>query len=437
MIYYADDYQDRIDQAIRLATSLGASAAKISLSHTEANGVGFENARLKQTSNSETLSYNIMVIVDGHRGAASGNQPEYLEELVRRAVTLAKVGAQSHFTTFPKPADRYRDIQTFDPAVLDYSQDRMIADCQNLIDYLRTLDPALVVGAGASKGVSESISMNSAGLVDKDRATAWHISADFEKTTGTDLLACGAGRSWGQLNDLYDLDYIKRKLATDLQRASREASIPDGKWPLILPPSFVLQFLAPAFMGISGRSVFRGTSPLRDKLGTQPFSEALSIEDNPFIDFCSDSANMDGAGLPTQRRMLVENGRLNLFLYDYDTAFMAGKEPTANDDCAPYNPLVRPGTVHSKELFRSVRRGLYIKRLLGFGQSNFANGDFSANVELGFAVEDGEITGRLKNVMIAGNVFEMLAQPLVVSSNISPSLLQPYLLLPEVTVVSK
>ena len=83
-----------------------------------------------------------------------------------------------------------------------------------------------------------------------------------------------------------------------------------------------------------------------------------------------------------------------------------------------------------------MKRGLFIKQLLGFGQGNLANGDFSANVALGFVIENGEIVGRLKNAMVAGNIFDLLMGDVRISSDVDAQLRQPYLLVPNVSVVS-
>jgi PmbA protein len=49
-----------------------------------------------------------------------------------------------------------------------------------------------------------------------------------------------------------------------------------------------------------------------------------------------------------------------------------------------------------------------VQDYLGLGQGNPINGEFSANVFLGYKIEDGEIVGRVKDVMLAGNVYDAL-----------------------------
>ena len=42
------------------------------------------------------------------------------------------------------------------------------------------------------------------------------------------------------------------------------------------------------------------------------------------------------------------------------------------------------------------------------GQSNILGGDFNANVLLGYRIDGGKVTGRVKNTVISGNVYTAL-----------------------------
>jgi PmbA protein len=130
----------------------------------------------------------------------------------------------------------------------------------------------------------------------------------------------------------------------------------------------------------------------------------------------------------------VENGVVGMFLYDLDSAGLAGATPTGHAGCSPYHAVVSPGEILSEELLAGIQDGLYIKSLLGFGQSNIANGDFSGNVALGFRIRGGKIVGRVKNTMISGNLFQLLKRDLVLSSDVDPVSLMPSAILNGVNV---
>ena len=61
-------------------------------------------------------------------------------------------------------------------------------------------------------------------------------------------------------------------------------------------------------------------------------------------------------------------------------------------------------------MIAGTEEGLLVHHVMGLGQSNIVNGDFSVNVSLGYKIENGEIVGRVKDVMLAGNVYDALHQ---------------------------
>ena len=132
----------------------------------------------------------------------------------------------------------------------------------------------------------------------------------------------------------------------------------------------------------------------------------------------------------------MEKGVLKRFLYDLDSAGLAGVEPTGNAGCSPYWPVVMPGGRTSAELLAEIDDGLYVVHMIGFGQSNIINGDFSTNIGLGYRIRNGEIVGRVKDTMIAGNLFELFAGNVRFSSDVNYTGQYPHAVLEEVTVSS-
>ncbi len=426
-----------MERALELGKANGASAMRITAHQGESQSIGFQAGRLKNADGSDGMGYSIHVVKDGRSGAASGNMPDMLENMVERALALTQFGAVSHFTEYPAPADSYASPKLYSPSVKNLSQEKQLADCQELVDFLKSKEDGLDIEAGAKVHESQSLLMTSGGFVGETHSGGWSISAGFQRTAGTDMLFSGAWRSGIQLNDLYDLDYLKQEMAFDLEYGSRTATIADGAYPVYIPPAWLGSFLRPISMGISGRSVFKGTSPLGDQLGKACFASNLTIVDDPHTDFRGESSGYDGAGIPTIRRNLVENGVLQHFLYDWDTAHMASQAPTGHDGCAPHTMLVKPGDTDSRAMLRSIDKGIYIRQLLGFGQGNLGNGDFSCNIALGYVIEKGEVVGRLKNAMAAGNILELLKGDIRFSSDVDPQTRQPYAILSGVNIVSR
>jgi PmbA protein len=125
---------------------------------------------------------------------------------------------------------------------------------------------------------------------------------------------------------------------------------------------------------------------------------------------------------------------LERFLYDLDSAGLAGAEPTGNNGCTPHSPGILPGDRPSAGLLADIEDGLYLRDIIGFGQSNIVNGDFSGNIGLGYRIKNGEIIGRVKNTMIAGNLYEILKQNVLLSSDMEHEGRYPHVVIEGVSV---
>jgi len=186
--------------------------------------------------------------------------------------------------------------------------------------------------------------------------------------------------------------------------------------------------------------VLKGDSPLAGKLGQQIVSPAFSLTDDGTVDYALDSARYDGEGVPRRRNEVVKDGVLTCFLYDLDTAAKAGVESTGNGvGCGASNVLVAPGETSFAEMVRDTEEGIIVENVLGLGQGNIINGDFSVNLALAFKIERGEIVGRVKDVMLAGNAYNALNHIRAIGAECewSGSMCAPFLQVEALSVVGK
>jgi PmbA protein len=207
--------------------------------------------------------------------------------------------------------------------------------------------------------------------------------------------------------------------------------------PIFVRPEGLGMFLWPLMQGVNGRNVAKGDSPLKDRLGDRVLDSSITIIDDPHLDYDNGASPIDENGIPTRVNTVFKDGVLKMFLYDLDTAGLAGTEPTGNNGCSPYSLTVVPGSKKSDELLASLEDGLYVKGLVGFGQSNIMNGDFSCNVNLGYRVKNGKLVGRVKDTMIAGNIYKMFESGVQLSSDIDPIQRAPFAVIPGVHVSTK
>jgi PmbA protein len=175
--------------------------------------------------------------------------------------------------------------------------------------------------------------------------------------------------------------------------------------------------------GLNGKLVLEGSSPLVNKLGEESFDKILTISDDPTIDYQPGSRPCDDEGIASQKTPLIENGVVQNFLYDLQTAALAGKKSTGNGERHGGLPspsvstfIVSAGETTFSDMVADIQEGLVVEYLMGAGQGNTLGGDFSGNVLLGYKVENGKITGRVKDTMVAGNVYKVLNQIAAIGS---------------------
>ena len=428
-----DKVKDQLLRGVEKARKAGASAARIVFSHGESISSGFESGRLKETNSQESFSYSIDVTVGHRRGAASGNRLDKLDEMIDRALTLSKVGSAAHFDEYPAPKP-VTGVKSHSPRTLTLTREGMIQDCRKIVDALKSYDAKLFISASAGRSESESLVITSGGVCHESRGTGWFLYGGVQRTVGTDILFAGYGRGWADLNQFYDPDVIIERTLFDLRNSERQAPPPKGKVKAYIPAEALWTFFSPVLMGINGRNVAKGDSPLAGRLGQQVLAPCITITDNPHIDYSGGACEIDGAGIPTRKQTLFDKGVLQRFLYDLDTAGMAKTEPTGNNGCSPYWPLITPGTRPSSELLAAIDDGIYIKDLIGFGQGNIMNGDFSCNVGLGYRIQKGQLVGRVKDTMVAGNCYDLLSKGIEFSSDLDHEGRTPHAVLDGISV---
>lgn len=421
--------------AVEQALAGGASAAKVGLHHQESMDCRFESGRLKTTGAAEGVDLAVDVVKAGKRGSAAGNDLKVLPEMVDRALALAAVGSAAHFETYPAPGAVTR-VPLHAPRTLALTREQMIADGQTVVDALKAAGDDLDIHAGVSRTENESLLVTSGGVCHRTARTGWSLGGHVQRTEGTDMLFAHYGRRWGELNDWYDPAYVAGRIREDLERGASLAEPVHGSLPVFIPAEMAGMFFWPVLMGVNGRNVAKGDSPLRGRLGEQVLASNLTLRDEPHRPY-SRGAEVDMDGVPTAPITLFEEGVLKAFLYNLDSAGLAGAAPTGHNGCHPYNLTVAPGTKTGAELLAGIQDGLVVKQLLGYGQSNIMNGDFSGNVGLGFRIRNGEYAGRVKDTMVAGNLYELMADRVEVSSDVDPISRLPALVLHGVSVAAR
>lgn len=422
-----------------------ASEAEVFYSSGQETPVKFEANRLKMLESEESTGVALRIIAEGRIGFAATYRASNFASLLDAALETAPFGAQAKFH-LPSPASAQK-VEVYDSALKHLSVEDMAGLGQRAIDEVRRDWPELLCEAGVTKGVSQVRIMNSAGLDLEYSKTYVGFGLEGTLIRGTDMLFVGDSTSSCRVEK--DTSKVVRRTLQQLELARQLVPAPAGDLPVVFTPHAVAGvLLGPLLSAFNGKTILQGASPLGKKLGQRAFDPRLSIWDEPHLAWRPGARPFDGEGVPTRRLPLIDHGVVGTFLYDLQTAGQAGTQSTGSASRgvgslpAPSTStlVVSTGEATFDQMVADIKDGLVVEQLIGAGQGNILGGDFSGNVLLGYRIQGGRITGRVKDTMIAGNVYRVLGELAGIGKEaewVGGGLCTPHLYAPKVSIASK
>jgi PmbA protein len=410
----------------------------------EKTTVEYEANQLKTCTVAQTKGTAVRVIRKGQLGFAASTDDTVLEKLAANALESASYGDAAPFS-FPDPQPA-PTVQTFDQAVADLSITRLVEIGKEILDLILPVEPEARCNISLERSIVSASIRNDKGLDVSFKNSPLSIGVEIDRIEGDDVLIL-----YDQLGTtIWEKNYLDfaRRLVEKLIRARTITSIKPGKMPVLFAPSGTLALGLPLNEGLNGKEVYKGTSPIAKKIGERLFDEKITVVDDGTIDGKFASACYDDEGVPRRRNMLVEKGVLKSFIYDLKTAAQSGVESTGNASRGLFNPpspsptnfIIQPGETALKDMLAGIDEGILVEDLLGLGQGNIISGAFSNPLALAFKIEKGEIVGRVKDLSIAGNIYELLKEVGAVSKEahwVYSTFYAPYVLIPEMNVAGK
>lgn len=184
--------------------------------------------------------------------------------------------------------------------------------------------------------------------------------------------------------------------------------IPTTECPVLFESPVAAGLLGGFVQAVSGGTLYRKSSFLLDSLGKQVFPEHIRIEEDPFILRGKGSSPFDDEGVRVQRRMVVDDGRVEGYFLSSYSARKLGMKTTGNAGGSHNLTLSSRLTRRGDDLDAMLKKmgtGLLVVELMGQGV-NYVTGDYSRGAS-GFWVENGEIAFPVQEITIAGNLKDM------------------------------
>jgi len=388
------------------------------------------------------MGVGIRVLKDQKQGFAFTSNMDKLVETAQKAVDNSKLTKVDDNYSFAEVEKVNEVKKVYDDKFNDLSLDESVEFLKSTIS--QALDSGCeVTGSGFSASEGRSLIVNSNGVSIEDNGTGFGLGLSV--TIQKDGEIASAYNS--QSSRFFDLD--GEKLASevcDLAKSSLNTKpVETNDYDVVLDYYAAVGLLQTFIGAFNGENVLRGRSILKDKLGEEIASPALSIIDNPLLEKGMGTAKCDGEGSVSRETALIQDGKLNSFIYDIYNANKAGVETTSNGLRGSYltTPMISPTNLEFKfgemKELSEIDNGVLTTSVLGAHTANPISGDFSVEANNAFKIENGEMGDPIKKAMISGNIFEIMKSVEGLDSEIKQygSYIIPKLLVHDLRVVGQ
>lgn len=231
-----------------------------------------------------------------------------------------------------------------------------------------------------------------------------------------------------ELFENQDLQAFAEKVSADAISMLDAVDCPSGKMPVIINNGFGGAIFHEACgHGLEATAVAKNASVFCNKLGEKVANELVTAYDDATIPNAWGSINIDDEGIPTQRKLLIENGILKNYMVD---SFNARRMGLAPNGCArrqnyKYMPTSRMsntfidnGKSSLEEMIENTEYGLFAADM-GGGSVNPASGEFNFSVNRAQIIEKGKLKQLVKGAKLIGSGIEILNNIDMVGNNLS------------------
>jgi PmbA protein len=412
---------DLLKYAVKQVETLGARDAEAYGAINNESEVFIENNDVKQAKSQRTSSIGIRVVLNGSIGFYSTNNlaKSKIRDAAAMAIKVAHAGTKDRHNVLPARSkskskslrgiyDRNADsFQTLDAA-------RRAAE---MLKSAKSYDSRVSVDSGNfSAEVATHALANSNGIELKEKASifSWSIMGMAIEDTEISNFDYQVGGSH-YIKDI-DVSNTATEFAQTVVNSLGTRKLEESfKGEMLLTPMAANEMIEEAIAhAINSDAVQKKSSHFAGKIGKQVASDLLTVEDDATNVQGLNASSFDREGVFHRRNVVIEKGILKKFLYNTHTASKDGVRSTGNAGGSTSSPptvsttnfLVKPMRSSVDTLVSEIDKGIIISRFSG--NVNPVNGDFSGVVKGGRLVRNGTIRHAVREVMVAGNVFEAL-----------------------------
>ncbi len=410
-----------LEELLGQARRAGADAADAILVSGTSLGIQVRQGRQEELERSEHNDIGLRVFA-GTRSAivsATSADPAGFARLVAQAMAMARVVPEDGFAGL---CERALQGVGDDGGALELS-DEAAPDVAALLDRAQRAEAAALavsgiqnsLGGSAGFGRTEVALVTSGGFSGRYARSSHSVSASVLAGSGTSMQRDYDYHSVVYLGDLDDPEAIGRSAGERAVARLHPTKPRTGRMPVVYDPRVSGSLLGHLAGALNGGSVARGTSFLKERMGTRVLPSGISVIDDATRRRGLRSKPFDGEGVPTAPLVLVGDGEIRSWVLDGRSARQLGLASTGNASrgtSSPPSPSttnlhLAGGTVTPAALMADIGEGVYVTEMMG-SAVNGLTGDYSRGAS-GYMIRNGALAEPVAEFTVAGNLLDMFA----------------------------
>jgi PmbA protein len=410
--------ENLLNDVVTAALRAGADAAEAVGAERRSLSINVREGELEEVEREESRDLGLRVFIGGRQATVSGSDisAEARAKLVERAVAMARLAPEDPYAGLADPAFLAKptglDLDLYDPTE---PSAEALEERARLAEAAARAVPKVTNSDGASGSWSSSrwVMVTSSGFSGVHRASGFSIGASAIAGDEGGMETGHDGRSVRWQEDLPAPESLGTEAGKRAAGRLGARKIASTTAPVIFENRLAISLIGPLIGAISGPSIARGTSFLKDKLNQQLFAKGVVVRDDPHVRRGLGSSPFDDEGVRNQARNLIDDGVLTTWLLNSSSAKQLGLTTTGHASrglagppgVSTSNLTLRPGSRDLAGLMADAKAGLLVTSM--FGPSlNGNTGDWSVGCS-GFWFEDGEITYPVNEITVAGNLIDI------------------------------
>jgi TldD protein len=423
-----------IERVLNSALRRGGEFAEVFVEDRRATSASLDDGRVEELSSGRDRGAGVRVVVGETTGYAhtADLSEKGLLAAAEAAAAVARDGKGTRTVALtPSEAPRPYEVSIFPEDVEKAGKIELLARAD---EAARSAGDAITqVSAGYGDSRRRILVANSDGVLVGDDQVRSRFSVscvavgDTGMQTGFETAAFTVGF---ELFDTVDVDEVAAAAARRALSKLSARPAPSGEVPIILASgSGGILFHEACGHGLEADHIAKDASVYVGQVGAQVASPLVTLVDDGTIGREWGTFAIDDEGHQAQRNVLIENGILTDYMWDYLRARQDGRKSSGNGRRQSYRdlPMVRmtntfliDGESDPEELLAQTPHGVYVAKL-GGGQVNTTTGDFVFGTVEAYLIENGRLTEPLRDANLIGNGPETLRRIDAVANDFATS----------------